>query len=78
MLYFKSVSGELTYVSNKKGRLSKKPFETRLCCFFRIVSFGMGKIMAGKEIIGKKKILIAFNLFFFRSTHLKRVREIRR
>ena len=62
----------MTYVSNKKGRLPKKPFETRLCRVFRIVSLGMGKIMNGEEIIGKKKVLIAFNFFFFRSTHLKK------
>ena len=72
LICFNSVSGELTYVSNKKGRLPKKPFETRLCRVFRIVSLGMGKIMNGEEIIGKKKVLIAFNFFFFRSTHLKK------
>ena len=77
VLCFDSVSGELTYVSNKKGRLPKKPFETRLWRVFKIVSLGMGKIMIGEEIIGKKKVLIAFNFFFFRSKHLKREREIR-
>ena len=77
VLCFNSVSGELTYVLNKKRRLPKKPFEARLCRVFRIVSLGMGKIMNGEEIIGKKKVLIAFNFFFFRSTHLKRERKIR-
>ena len=77
VLCFDSVSGELTYVSNKKGRLPKKPFETRLWRVFKIVSLGMGKIMIGEAIIGKKKVLIAFNFFFFKWKHLKREREIR-
>ena len=63
VLCFNSVSGELTYVLNKKRRLPKKPFETRLCRVFRIVSLGMEKITNGEEIIGKKKVLIALTFF---------------
>ena len=63
VLYFNSVSGELTYASNKKGRMPNKSFKTRLCRVFRIVSLGMGKMMNVEEIIGKKKVLIAFNFF---------------
>ena len=33
--------------------------------------------MNGEEIIGKKRVLIAFNIFF-RRTHLKREKKIRR
>ena len=47
----------------KKGDCQKKPFEIRLSCVFRIVSLGMGQILNSEEIIGKKKVLIAFNIF---------------
>ena len=60
---FHSISGELAYVPYEKGRLPKKPFETRLSCVFRIVSLGMGQTLDSEEIIGKKKVLIAFNIF---------------